>query len=362
MMTFKICNLLIASEYCPLSFAAFRAEGAADMTITLTDAPFPAGRSVAEHPDFSVYLLDGGWLYQTPRGEQLAVTKGYDRAALWLPHPFSEERVLLLLRIAIECRLARQGVISLHSACVIQGGRAVAFTGVSGMGKSTRAGQWVKALDARWLSGDRPAVCVENAAAYGVPWDGKEQLFRNASGPLAAVLEVRRGSFTRLRRLTRAQARRVLMSQCFLPMWDSDTAARIMDLIGTAARTIAVCRLFCDMDEAAARETYQMVYQKQESILSEEIDLKIKEGFVLRRLVGEYMVMPTGDNVAKFEGSVALNEVAAFVFEKLCAPVSREDLLALLCAEYDVQPEIAGRDLDALLDAFRSYGMLQEQA
>ena len=86
--------------------------------------------------------------------------------------------------------------------------------------------------------------------------------------------------------------------------------------------------------------------------------MKIKEGFVLRNVVDEHIVMPTGDNIAKFDGAVVLNEVSAFVFKQLQNAVSREDLLEAMLAEYDVARETAEKDLDALLESFAQMGLL----
>ena len=104
-----------------------------------------------------------------------------------------------LLRLPLECRFVHEGVLSLHAACVDEGGRAVCFTGDSGIGKSTRAKVWAEALGAEFISGDRPAIRLEEngSVACGVPWDGKEQIFRNVERPLRALLEVRRATFTR---------------------------------------------------------------------------------------------------------------------------------------------------------------------
>ena len=88
--------------------------------------------------------------------------------------------------------------------------------------------------------------------------------------------------------------------------------------------------------------------------------MKIKEGFVLRNVVDEYIVMPTGDNIAKFEGAVVLNEVSAFIFQQLQNPVSRDDLLAALLGEYDVDEATAAADLDALLEKFSDMGVLEK--
>ena len=48
--------------------------------------------------------------------------------------------------------------------------------------------------------------------------------------------------------------------------------------------------------------------------------MKIKDGFILRNVIDEYIVMPTGDNIGKYNGTVILNEVSAFVWNLLQQP------------------------------------------
>ena len=70
--------------------------------------------------------------------------------------------------------------------------------------------------------------------------------------------------------------------------------------------------------------------------------------------------MPTGDNIAKFDGTIVLNEVSAFVFKQLENAVSRDDLLTAMLAEFDVDEQTAAKDLDKLLDRFRELNLLEE--
>ncbi|MBR4812564.1 MAG: PqqD family protein [Lachnospiraceae bacterium] len=88
--------------------------------------------------------------------------------------------------------------------------------------------------------------------------------------------------------------------------------------------------------------------------------MKAKEGFVLRHVVDEYILMPTGDNISKFNGTVLLNEVAAFVWDKLQNPVSKDDILEAMLNEYEVDRETATADLDALLAKLSGYGVIEE--
>lgn len=88
--------------------------------------------------------------------------------------------------------------------------------------------------------------------------------------------------------------------------------------------------------------------------------MRIKEGFVLRNVMDEYIVMPTGDNTAKFDGAVILNEVSAFIYKLLEHPMCRDDLLAAILNEYDVDEATASADLDALLNKLAEMGVLEK--
>ena len=55
-----------------------------------------------------------------------------------------------------------------------------------------------------------------------------------------------------------------------------------------------------------------------------------------------------------------LNEVSAFVWEKLQTPVSREDLLKAILDEYEVQRSVASADLDNLLKMLKQYEVIED--
>ena len=88
--------------------------------------------------------------------------------------------------------------------------------------------------------------------------------------------------------------------------------------------------------------------------------MKAKEGFVLRDIVGEKILMPTGGNIGKFKGTVLLNDVSAFVWNKLQTPMSRDDLLTAILDEFEVEESVAAADLDALLAILNEYGVIEK--
>ncbi len=316
-----------------------------------------------------VYQNESGvWIFTSPacrQTVQVSLSADYGETGFYIPENIDETlcypALRGLLRIAFESRGFLQSRISLHSACIDVNGEAVAFTGVSGMGKSTRASAWVDAVAAEFISGDRPTLQVDacGAVAYGVPWDGKEQIFRNVSRNLKAILDVRRSDSVYLRKLDCEQARRVLIKQIFVPMWDSQAAATTVILAGRLAKNVPVYRLYCGPDAESAKEAFDILFNRPDEILEAEDEMKIKEGFALRKIAGEFIVMPTGSNIASFDGAIALNEVAAFIFEKLQNPASKNDLLIAVLNEYDVEKEVAERDIDAITAQFAEMGIIE---
>lgn len=310
---------------------------------------------------------DGSWLYalqNIPNEVQVTLSADFKVIRLYAADIGVKESEFAqrnLLRMALECVMLRKARISLHSACVDFGGEAVAFTGTSGMGKSTRADAWVIANGAEFISGDRPALCFtpNGVTASGVPWDGKEQFFRCVERPMKAILDVRRSETDYLRKLSPEQACSVLMKQAFIPMWDTEAAFTAIMLIKKTAQTVPVYRVFCGPDLKNAVNIHRILFENPEEILEEAKEMKIKENFVLRNVADEYIVMPTGSGIADFDGAVALNEVSAFIFNKLCNPMSEEDLVTAVLNEYDVDADTAKKDVEALIAKFNEIGIIE---
>lgn len=338
----------------------------------LPGIPSQTGSLLCQHEEVLLYTLPGGWRFDSPNPKvpaTITASADYARLTYHLPPCENEaaqrEKLLLLLRIALECGFVLHDTISLHAACIEWKGRAVAFTAPSGTGKSTRAGAWADTLGARLISDDRPAIRLDGAGALacGVPWDGKGCVYRQTEAPLHAICQVQRAPFVRLRRLSTAQARRLLMGQCFLPLWDPVAATAAMGVIRRLIDRVPVYRLLGGPDAGAALAARDLLFGNENPTIIQEAanDMKIKGGFVLREIVGEQIVMPTGENINKFGGALVLNEVSAFIWQKLQQPVAREDLLDMILSEFEVDRDTASRDLDELLDKLARYDLLEEE-
>jgi len=87
--------------------------------------------------------------------------------------------------------------------------------------------------------------------------------------------------------------------------------------------------------------------------------MKIKDGFILRKVPGMNLVMPAGKNVKSFNGSLMLNDTGAFIFERLQQGSSPEELALALTAEYDVTLETASTDVQNTLASLIEAGVAE---
>lgn len=69
--------------------------------------------------------------------------------------------------------------------------------------------------------------------------------------------------------------------------------------------------------------------------------MKIKSGFVIREIAGQYMAVPVGERVNDLHGMIALNETGAFIWKLLENEKTEEELARALTEEYEVSYEEA---------------------
>lgn len=274
------------------------------------------------------------------------------------------DNFLQLLRIATETLFCNYGGLSVHASCIKYEGKAILFIAPSGTGKSTQAELWIRKFGADLLSGDRPhlRIMTDEIRAYGVPWDGKEQHFTQDSASIAAIVEVRQAKENSIRMLSREQAFRLLMKQSFIPMWDDQAKFLAIQSIRVIANRVPLYRLFCNLQDDAASLVQDVLFQQtKHKTGGQEMDMKIKEGFILRNIVDEWIVMPKGTNIKNFEGAIILNDVSAFIWKQLEKPLSQADLLTSILAEFDVTEETARVDVDEFLVMLRERDLIIEE-
>ena len=85
--------------------------------------------------------------------------------------------------------------------------------------------------------------------------------------------------------------------------------------------------------------------------------MKIKEGFLLRSIAGQTVVLPTGGDL-DLNMMITLNETGAFLWQHLQEETDEAALVQALLAEYDVSEELAARAVSAFVEKLKKNDFL----
>lgn len=89
-----------------------------------------------------------------------------------------------------------------------------------------------------------------------------------------------------------------------------------------------------------------------------EKTMKIKNGFMLRKVGGQNVVVAVGKASLEFNGIIRLNETGKFLWEQLKNDITEEQLLETLLAEYDIDNAQAKADISEFLEKLRGANLL----
>ena len=85
--------------------------------------------------------------------------------------------------------------------------------------------------------------------------------------------------------------------------------------------------------------------------------MKLKDGFLLRKVAGQTVVLPCGD-VLDLNMMITLNETGAFLWERLQEETDEAALVAALLGEYDVDEETAKASVAGFVAKLNDHGFL----
>ena len=86
--------------------------------------------------------------------------------------------------------------------------------------------------------------------------------------------------------------------------------------------------------------------------------MKLKNGFMLRQVAGENVVLPVGADL-DFNGMITLNDTGATLWKRLEQGAELSDLAAALLAEYDVNEETAAAAAEQFVAKLEEHGFLE---
>ena len=88
--------------------------------------------------------------------------------------------------------------------------------------------------------------------------------------------------------------------------------------------------------------------------------MKTKEGFNLRTVCGEHIIVAEGIKNIDFSRIISLNESAAYLWEQAKGQeFNADDLTKWLLDEYEIDEETARRDIDAMLAQWVEAGIVE---
>lgn len=85
--------------------------------------------------------------------------------------------------------------------------------------------------------------------------------------------------------------------------------------------------------------------------------MKLKDGFILRTVAGETVVLPAA-GVTDFDMMITLNETGRFLWERLAVGAEETELVQALLAEYDVSEEKAAESVAAFVARLKELEFL----
>jgi len=85
--------------------------------------------------------------------------------------------------------------------------------------------------------------------------------------------------------------------------------------------------------------------------------MKLKDGFILREVAGEHVVLPSGDEL-NLNMMITLNETGAFLWKKLQQETDEAALVSALLETYDVDVDMAAQHVNTFIAKLREHDFL----
>ncbi len=88
--------------------------------------------------------------------------------------------------------------------------------------------------------------------------------------------------------------------------------------------------------------------------------MKLKYQFVVREIMGEYTVIPSGEGALALSGMIMTNAVGACLWTALQNDCTQESLVQQLLEEFEVEREAAEADVCEFLNHLQKLALLEE--
>lgn len=165
--------------------------------------------------------------------------------------------------MAFSNRLAIEGGLVLHASALKYDGKGIAFSAISGTGKSTHTGLWKKYLSdsVSIINDDKPAVRFVDGQPflYGTPWSGKTDINNNICAPLSAIVFLQRSEENSIERLNIGDTYYEMANAVARPACDKALGERLIDTMEKLMKSVPVYRLCCNISRQAVETVYKEI-------------------------------------------------------------------------------------------------------
>ena len=86
--------------------------------------------------------------------------------------------------------------------------------------------------------------------------------------------------------------------------------------------------------------------------------MKVEKEFVLREIAGDNILVPVGETALDFNGLITLNEVGAFLWNKLQNDITIDGLVQEILNEYEVDEDTARKDILEFVDYLKKADII----
>lgn len=88
--------------------------------------------------------------------------------------------------------------------------------------------------------------------------------------------------------------------------------------------------------------------------------MKINGEFILREVVGEYVLVPVGDAALELNGLIVTDPVGAQIWRGLEEGLSYDGILSGILDRFEVSADVARQDLNDFLQELKEAGLLTD--
>ncbi|MDO5550878.1 MAG: PqqD family protein [Lachnospiraceae bacterium] len=89
--------------------------------------------------------------------------------------------------------------------------------------------------------------------------------------------------------------------------------------------------------------------------------MRMKKGFVLREVAGQFMVIATGEASRQFHGMIRLNQTGKEIWQGLSDGLTEEEIAGKLVQSYGIEKSQAAEDVRNMIRQMAEEGFLQNE-